>query len=263
MPESEIRESNEQYIASAAMFCTNFPWAEVVELPGLVAEWCNTALPFCNTIFLTKPVIDLADLRSRVAALAGYLARKEKPPLLCVCEKWIPEALRSDAGSLLGEIGLQAAMTITGMAASELPPPARTSSVLEFRRADTEETRTHLADVNAAAYGLPVEPLREALALPDIWTDEFAGYVAYAEGRPIAAAGAMALRGCLHVMCVATIPECRRRGYAEAVIRHALEEMSGATGFSRTSLHATEAGLPAYLRMGYRETAKFIAYTRG
>jgi GNAT superfamily N-acetyltransferase len=72
----------------------------------------------------------------------------------------------------------------------------------------------------------------------------------------------MAIHGSLHVMCVATLPEWQRRGYAEAAIRYSLEDASRTTGLKRTTLHATEAGRPVYERMGYHETATFIAYTR-
>jgi ribosomal protein S18 acetylase RimI-like enzyme len=72
----------------------------------------------------------------------------------------------------------------------------------------------------------------------------------------------MPLNGALHVMCVATMPAHQRRGYAEAVMRHSLAQASRATGLTRTTLHATEAGKPAYQRMGYRETATFTGYTR-
>jgi hypothetical protein len=64
------------------------------------------------------------------------------------------------------------------------------------------------------------------------------------------------------VMCVATLPAYQRRGYADAAIRFSLGEMSRRTGITRTTLHATEAGRPTYLRMGYHDTAVFTGYMR-
>jgi len=258
----EIRESNQQYIAASSRLCANFPGAEVVELRGLIAAWCNTLIPFCNVIFLSHPVTNHADLETRAAALARYIQPKERPPLFCACRDWIPEPLRGAADALFVEAGLRASVTITGMAAQELPALRSVVPNLEFRRAADAETRNQFADINAAAYGMPNEIIREALAIPQIWSDDFAGHVALLEGRAVAAAATMAVGGSLHVMCVATIPECQRRGYAEATMRHSLQEMSRATGLSRTTLHASEAGLPAYRRMGYRETATFAGYSR-
>jgi GNAT superfamily N-acetyltransferase len=59
---------------------------------------------------------------------------------------------------------------------------------------------------------------------------------------------------------VATRPEAQKRGYAEAVVRFALQRAHEATGLTRTTLHATDAGRPVYKRVGYYDTAKIMAY---
>jgi GNAT superfamily N-acetyltransferase len=69
--------------------------------------------------------------------------------------------------------------------------------------------------------------------------------------------------GCLFLFLVATMPEARRKGYGEAVVRHALQTAYEATGISRTVLHATEAGHPLYLRLGYHPTVKFMGCMLG
>ena len=55
----------------------------------------------------------------------------------------------------------------------------------------------------------------------------------------------------LAVALVATAPAQRRRGYAEAVMRRALEVAASTHGDCPTVLHATDAGRPIYARMGY------------
>jgi ribosomal protein S18 acetylase RimI-like enzyme len=206
--------------------------------------------------------MDGADLERRVTALSEYIGFKEKPPLLVVCQEWIPGHLRGAAGTLFAEAGLSASIAITGMAAGKLLPRRRDEPRLEYRRVGDKETRYQLADINAAAYGFSIEAGREALAAPGIWNDGLAGYVGYIEGRAVVAAASMEIQGSLHVMCVATLPQCQRRGYAEAAMRYSLEDASRATGLTGTTLHATEAGRPVYQRMGYHEAAAFIAYTR-
>jgi len=244
------------------LICETFPGAEVVDMPGLIAAWCNTQSPFLNSIQLATPVADEQDLERRAASLAGYLKGKEKPPLFVACREWMPEALRERAEAAFARAGLKAVMTLTGMAADELAAARGGDSDLEWRKVSDQETRNQLADINAAAYGITGESMREALALPEIWTKKFDGYVGCLAGEAITAAAVMELHGALHVMCVATMPEHRRKGYAEAVVRRSLAAMSEVTGPARTTLHATEAGKPGYLRMGYRETATFTGYMR-
>jgi hypothetical protein len=56
---------------------------------------------------------------------------------------------------------------------------------------------------------------------------------------------------------VATSKAHQRSGLAELVIRTSLEDAAKATGLERTSLGATNEGLPVYRRMGYRPVVKF------
>jgi GNAT superfamily N-acetyltransferase len=260
---ADVEESNRQLIGSAGLICETFPGAEVVEMPGLIAAWCNTQSPFLNSIQLTTPVRDEKDLEERATALAEYLRVKEKPPLFVVCREWIPESLRERAEEAFAHAGLKGVMTLTGMATDEFALSRGEETGVEWRKISTQETRNQLADINAAAYGSSIESMREALALPEIWTEKFDGLVGYLAGEAIATAAVMDLHGALHVMCVATLPGHQRRGYGGAAVRRSLAVMSRATGLTRTTLHATEAGRPVYLRMGYRETATFTGYMRG
>jgi ribosomal protein S18 acetylase RimI-like enzyme len=260
---TEVVESNRQLIGSALLICETFPGAEVVEMPGLIAACCDTETPFLNSVALSEPLTDEADLERRAAALAEYLRCKEKPPLFYVCREWVPDSLRDAADAAFGRVGLKASMTLTGMATDEFTPVREGEIGLEWRPIADQETRNHLADINAAAYGISRESMREALAVPGIWTKKFDGCVGYLASEPIATAAAMDLNGALHLMCVATLPEYQRRGYGTAAARRSLAAMSRATGLTRATLHATEAGKPVYLGMGYRETATFTGYMRG
>ena len=249
-------------IASMSAWSRNFPGGEVRELHGLIGAWADTDLAFCNSIFLSRPVEDRADLEARVGALADYLALRQKPPFLAVCQEWIPEPLRSAVPAIIAEAGLEPVLTMTGMVADELLAPMRPLPEVRYRRVCDAETRNQVADVNSAAYGFAMEAGRQAMAEPRIWTDDDFGHVAYLDGQAVAVAATVALNGRLHVGLVATLPGMQRRGYAEAVMRHSLESAAQATGLRRTTLHATEMGRPVYRRMGYRDAATFQVYSR-
>ena len=68
-------------------------------------------------------------------------------------------------------------------------------------------------------------------------------------------AGAVGLYG------VATLPDRGGRGYAEALIRHALAQARQRHGVERTILQACTEALPLYLRLGYRMVTHFSAYS--
>jgi predicted GNAT family N-acyltransferase len=80
------------------------------------------------------------------------------------------------------------------------------------------------------------------------------------DGAPAAGAFATPLEDALYVGWVATAKGHRGRGLAELVMRTSLEAAHRATGLDRTVLHATEAGFPVYVRMGYRAVVGFPVY---
>jgi len=59
---------------------------------------------------------------------------------------------------------------------------------------------------------------------------------------------------------VATVPDQQRRGFGEAVMRHAVAEAQREHGIARSILQSTPAGLHLYQRMGYRVVTRVSVY---
>jgi len=64
----------------------------------------------------------------------------------------------------------------------------------------------------------------------------------------------------LGVYNVATLPDHQHRGYAEVVMRAALEDARRRHGIERSILQSTPAGLRLYQRMGYRTVTRVSVY---
>jgi ribosomal protein S18 acetylase RimI-like enzyme len=63
--------------------------------------------------------------------------------------------------------------------------------------------------------------------------------------------------GALGIYSLGTLPDYRRRGYGEALLRTVLAERREG---ELLVLESTEAGYPLYRRLGFREAAKFSVY---
>jgi hypothetical protein len=257
-----IAESSASFIACWKQFSPRLPGGEYRELPGLTAVWGDVALPFCNALLLSSPVKDCAGLRSRVDILQSYVATRTRPPMLLLCRDWLPAAVQPIANDIIAPTGLIPLISLRGMSAGHIRPPVRRLPRLTYRRVADAQTRTLISDINSLAYGFPVEYGREAFMVPEAWDENSFGYIGFHHGRPVAAAAAFKQAGALYVGFVATLPEEQCHGYAEAVMRHSLKKASEATGMYRSLLHATDAGHPIYLRMGYRETTTFTGFLR-
>jgi hypothetical protein len=231
-------------------------------MPGLIAVWADVTLPFCNAVVLSSPIVNRGDLERRVATFEAFLATKNSQPMFLVCQDWLGDDVRPVADEIIAAARLRPAIPLYGMVADQVLPAVRQLPHLEYKRVSDQYTRNRISDINSAAYGFPLEYGREAFASPEAWRGEGYGYVGYADGEPVAAAATSVLDQRLYVGFVATLPHKQKRGYAEAVMRYSLSEAQKATGIQRSLLHATKEGYPIYLRMGYRETARFMGYVR-
>jgi GNAT superfamily N-acetyltransferase len=70
----------------------------------------------------------------------------------------------------------------------------------------------------------------------------------------------MMVDGFRYVAMVATEPAYQRRGFGDAVMRHALGLAADVHGEVPTTLHATPAGRPIYERMGYVPLAEHTLF---
>lgn len=260
-PAAALYESNQQAIGAWKRFANGSPKGDVREMQGVACAFANVPLPFFNVALFAEPVADAADLDRRLASAVEYGSASGVPWMFFACREWLPPVSTESADEAFERHRLHRAMALTGMVAelSSLAPPSSDSAGLEYRRVGSRDTLLSISDMNCAAYGIPLEVGRASILDGMFGSDAFA-YVGYLNGEPVTAAGTWLVDAVLYVAMVATHPDHRRRGYADAVMRHSLVEASHATGALRTVLHATEAGLPVYERMGYRSVAQFIAY---
>jgi len=253
-----VEESVSQFYRAWQTMIHTVPGASTAGAGALCAAVGNLPLFVLNALFLNKPV-DSTGLETALAATSQCLAGCEYPYMVCVCDSWIPQ----DAPELLAASGLHAAFGFMGMVTDSLEAPVRPAPPeLELRSGLNPDTMNALMDVNAQAYGYPIELGRASIRPGLLETDSYcvAGYV---DGQPVSVTATFAVDGRLYVGWVATLPEARGKGYAEAVMRRSLADASAATGLTRTVLHASDAGYPIYKRMGYQDTVRFTAYVHG
>ncbi len=257
--QTEIDKSNAQFYRVWKKLGGKFASNEALELPGVTISWPGAKWPMLNVVGLSCPVADPAELEAKVAQSVSYAKTKPVMGMFVACIEWLPPDPEGKNAAIFREHGLELGLTLRGMVAYHLLPSRRTPPELEYRRVASLETRRAFADLNAIGYNAPLEFGREVSDLDGFWDEAFA-YVGYKNGRAVTTAATYVEDNSLYVGWVATLPTARRNGYAEAVMRHSLEEAAWSTGLSRTVLHATELGYPVYRAMGYRQVAFFHVY---
>jgi len=250
-----VDEIVHQWTAAVRRMTAGSPALESAPLPGITAIWANVTLPVYNQALLSRPVADLDELRARLDGLMAFASERGKPWMFTPCHAWLPPG----SDEVIASHGLVPGMPLTGMIADRIEP-APESKQHNFRALSGREGSRLVGDLNCAAYGMPAEWAAET-DWPSFFGNDAFSYALYENGTPASTATAFAIDGCLNVVCVATLPPFQRKGYAEAVLRHTLEDASRASGITRTVLHASRAGYPIYERMGYRPVAEFTAWT--
>ncbi|NMO19545.1 GNAT family N-acetyltransferase [Pyxidicoccus fallax] len=259
---AEIDESHAQYRGSWRMLALGSPAGEVVERPEVFITACHVSWAMMNAAFLRAPAESEQALSAAVASAARYFSTTKHGWAFVLSDDWLAPSLRERAESILTWYGLkfQPQMNAVGMVAERLAEPVRPLPSLDLRPVKDAWTREAVADINSLCYDVRREIGREAFAVESLYGPDCLGFVGCRDGAPATSAVAMRVDNVAYVALVATLPEHRRVGAAEATIRHALAEARRDWGIERTVLHATDAGLPVYQRMGYRPVTLFRTY---
>jgi GNAT superfamily N-acetyltransferase len=104
-----------------------------------------------------------------------------------------------------------------------------------------------VGEINDRAYG--VSGLAETFGA--YRGDDTRGWLAVADGRPLATVTVLEHEGDAFLVFVATEPDARGRGLWGGLMSHALRLAAG-NGCTTTTLEGSQMGEPVYARMGYR-----------
>ncbi len=229
-------------------------------LDGLEAAWVHSALVINNGSYLTSPASSAGELRRRFALASADALPHKLPWALYLYEPYVASIAGEQVASVAAEFGLGCTLAIHVMTGDvhQLAQPARPLPDLEFRRITTRGDSSIAFDINLRSYGMPTSMGESVLDTGAYFSDprrEF-GFIGLMGGVSVSTASVVELDGWLYVALVATDPDHRQKGYAEAVMRHALGVAASELQLSRTALDASVMGGPLYLQMGYQYTGE-------
>jgi ribosomal protein S18 acetylase RimI-like enzyme len=108
-------------------------------------------------------------------------------------------------------------------------------------------------------FHVPLPWFREVFDNDSVW-ERFICWVGYVDGEPVSTAAAVMGGEAVGIYNVATMPEHRRHGYGETVMRHAVVEAQRRYGIEQAVLQSTPAGQRLYERMGFRTVTNVAVY---
>jgi GNAT superfamily N-acetyltransferase len=233
---------------------------ETCELPGVAVTSSGVHFAMFNSALLTAPVTTTAELDQRIREAARFFAERRMPWSFWLCEAWFDKAMRGKVGGVFDYNGMQFVIEMPGMVAERLVPPWRELPALAVEPVRDGRTRADFGHIMAGAFGIPVPVAQAIYESERTWGNGFRGYVGYVEGLPVCSTATFETASATGVYAVGTLPPYRHRGYAEAVMRHALAQVPADSTGGCLVLESSEAGFALYEKMGYRTEARYAVF---
>ena len=232
---------------------------EIRELPGVSIAAAGVTFQMFNAAFLSAPVLTEAELEQRILLSMAHFNVRGLEWAYWVCDDWIDGRTRRKSRQMFERQGLRHAVDLPGMVADRIVPPVKPLPALTVRRVEDAATRAAFCAIGSVCFHVPINWFREVFDNQTVW-EQFAAYVGYRNEFPVSTAAIVMGGGAIGVYNVATIPDHQRRGYGEAVMRHAVDQAQKEHGIERSILQSTPAGLRLYERMGYRTITRVSVY---
>jgi GNAT superfamily N-acetyltransferase len=257
-PEYSIIERNLR--ETMVFFGVASGFGDVTERDGVLLIDSGVNYGVFNIAMLTSAVKNPEALVARIATAATHFGQRRTRWSMWVCEELLADAARKRAAQcFLGE-RLRRLTEAPGMIADAIRPPARPLPQLEWRKVNDAAARADFAHLTSLTFDIPLPTCRSVYGNEQAWSHHYHGYVGYVSDRAVTTVAAVVAANSIGIYSVGTLPEFRRRGFAEALMRVVIDEHRMETGIERTVLQATRAGYDMYLKMGYRPVSHFTVY---
>jgi len=232
---------------------------EVRELPGVSIASAGVAFQMFNAAFFSGPVATEAELSRSILMCSLQFNARGLEWSFWVCEDWLGPRPRQRARKIFEKHGLRRTAELPGLVAETIGPPTRRLPEIEVLRVKDSRTGDDFRGIGSVCFHVPLVWFNEVFDHESVW-ERFAGYVGYVDGVPVSTTAIVACGDTIGVYNVATLPDQRRRGYGEAVMRYALAEAERERPSRPVVLQSTQDGLCLYERMGFRTVARFSVY---
>lgn len=213
-----------------------------------------------NTVLLKNRVDSEELLNSYISDAYDFFGSRHERWSFWACHDLLGPGLQRRLRRLMEYRRLRLLSEPPGMVAPYLQPPRRDLPDLDIRPVISPRERLAFAAILSTTFDLPYSICVDIYSLERSWSGGYRGWVGYVDGEPVVSTACVVASDVVGVYSVGTMPNWRRRGYAEQLMRTVLGQLAQETGIERTILQATTEGFHLYQRMGYRRVTQFSIF---
>ena len=244
-----ITDTRKIFVATWQGYAQKFPTGEQPTHVEMEIAFAGIAVPLFNLAF---PKSDGEMSRQEFKRLLGEFGKILKT-------RGVAGLIFLRTGQVEKNSGIAEMFRMPGMVAEELLPPKHALGEFVIREVAGVAMAEDIARLNVVCHEMELKDVAE-LTCAELWEGPNHGFLLYEDGKAVAGGSASFVEEISYIGWMATLPEYRGRGYAEALLRHMDAFMRQRYGVKETVLHATEMGRPVYERMGFRAVDEFAAY---
>lgn len=218
-------------------------------------------LPVFNMAVLLRPLEGKLALERRIAAGRSFFAARNTGWSFWICETLLDRSTARLLWDLFDVQGMSCIADTPGMEIEEIPAVGRALPSLDCRQATTMTALADFGGIVAESFNVPPSARDRLYCDPRRWPEGVRGWVGYRAGLPVSTAVTVEHAGVVGIYSVATQPHSRGHGYAEAIMRRAMEEARQRSGLTRFVLQSSPAGKSLYRKMGFRKISRFLVFS--
>ncbi len=237
-------------------------YGRAVERAGILLITAPVRYSVFNIALLSAPLTSAPDgeFERRISVARDHYDELGSPWSIWVCEDYLARRdVRRMHGFFRG-LGLDCIGEPPGMEMPDLHAPRRPLPELDVREVSDAATRSGFSRLANTCFRLPLHYASAVYEREEAWNHPLRMWTAWEKGRVVASAATVSAYGALGIYSVGTLPELRGRGYAEAVMRHAIAEARAAGAEGPLVLQSSPAGLNLYRKLGFKNTTRFSVF---
>jgi ribosomal protein S18 acetylase RimI-like enzyme len=261
MPGAQIHAVADNLLEALRFFGQARADAEIHDLPGISLIFCGLNYAAFNAALQAQSALtDAQELGQLIDVSAKQFDARGLRWTYWLCEDFLNPPLRREASRVFKRHGLRHLTEAPGMYTDQLEPASRELPMLDIRPVADEATRNAFSDVMSTAFEIPQSVSLSVYGAARAWKGTFDGYVGYSNGRAVTTAASVITGDVIGLYSVATLPQHRRLGFAEAIMRGVIQQAQRSRGVSRMVLQSTSSGFSLYEAMGYRTVTSFNVF---
>lgn len=185
-------------------------------LHGIYATSCGTPWAGLNLGFVSQPVRRLERFLPQLKVAAEFYRECSLPWMLVVPDQWVAPGAHTALEALLQQERFQLAMEAQAVVAESRPPAIQPKLAVE--PAHHGEDWETLASINAQSWKVPLAWVKPLLCSPG-FQEQARGWLGRVDGNAVSCAVTFPSAPYTFFAWVATLPEYRKRGYGDSLIR--------------------------------------------